>query len=75
MRLDIEAGVVTVALSRRNLKALLAKLDGFPPNSARTITKEEDAGLLVVIAEEDDLRYDERGYPPGEMHPDTEAAP
>jgi hypothetical protein len=63
---------VVVTLSRRNLRTLLAKLDGHPPGSARAIMKDVDrATTLVVRAEEDDAHYADR--PPGAMHPLTEA--
>lgn len=66
---------VTVTLSRRNLKVLLAKLDGHPWRSACTITNYD--GHLIVKAEEDDAHYGQRqaegGPGPGPMHPDTEA--
>ena len=64
-----------VVLSRRNLVSLLAKVDGRPPHSARTLEKFEEGGdVLVVKAETDDEHYSDRGYPPGPMHHDTETA-
>ncbi len=70
--------IVKVALSRRNLKILLAKLDGSPPNSACTIYYEgRDGKVLWVTAEEDDVHYanPERDLPRGgTMHPATEDA-
>lgn len=69
MRLD-PGGVIV--LSRRNLCALLAKLDGHPPNSACTIIGGEDALGVVIHAEEDDVHYGTRGYGPGRMHEATE---
>ena len=63
-----------LVLSRRNLKTLLAKLDGFPENSALTIVGGDSAPGVVVRAEEDDIHYGSRGYGPGPMHSDTEAA-
>lgn len=80
VRLDLwaDAPVVRVALSRRNLLALLAKLS--QPGSARTITGGYcylDGALvdltLVLVAEPDELHYAER-EPAGVMHADTEAA-
>ena len=66
-----EAGHVRVTLSRRNLLTLLAKLDGYPTNSACTIFRECEGGeTLHVTAEEDAVHYAERE--PGEMHPVTE---
>ena len=66
-------------LSRRNLKTLLAKLDGHPQNSACTIGGGVDAPGLFVVAEEDDVHYADRVVPQGmtkwgPMHPDTEIA-
>lgn len=72
MRLDIRGRVVHVTLSRRNLKALIAKLDGHPANSARTIATIANALKLIVTAEEDGIHYANRGYPPGPMVPETE---
>ncbi len=65
--------LVEVTLSRRNLRALLAKLDGAPDSSERAIAlREENGSFLVVRAEEDAAHY--AGREPGPMHPDTEAA-
>lgn len=67
--------VTTVILSERNVRSLMAKLEGHPPNSALELRKNLDAGgVLVVKVERDDEHYGSRGYGPGEMHPDTEAA-
>ena len=55
-----------VTLSRRNLLALLAKLD--MPGSHRTIVK---PGEIVVTAEPDEIVY--AGRKPGRMDPQTEA--
>jgi len=55
-----------VYLSRRNLLALLAKLDGHPKGSQCSIIRDS----LQVIAEEDDEHYKERK--PGKMHAETE---
>ena len=66
----------TVTLSRRNLKTLLAKLDGFPPESACEIFKEfgPDVGHLHVRVEEDEPHYKKTElHYPGFMHPETEA--
>lgn len=62
-----------VTLSRRNLLALLLKLDGYPKDSACTIYTDIDTDgyILVVKAEEDDKHYADRPAP-GTMHPDTE---
>jgi len=76
-------GNVVVTLSRRNLLALLHKLD--LDGSARTITSRHayrcldgrtqlvDDLLLIVRSENDDEHYGGRLFPPGVMHPDTEA--
>ncbi len=57
---------VRIYLSRRNLLALLAKLDDHPQGSSRSIC----LGDLVVTAEEDAEHYRERS--PGRMHHETE---
>jgi hypothetical protein len=74
MRLDrITHTLVAVTLSRRNLLTLLAKLDGYPPNSECTIVFPGGEGPeLLVHAEEDAEHYARRIAPPGPMHPDTE---
>lgn len=59
-----------LVLSRRNLLALLAKLDGYPKESALTILGGDDAPGFLVSAEEDDVHYASRRA--GVMHPDTE---
>lgn len=59
---------VEVELSRRNLRALLAKLD--TPGSACTIMNSSRGTLFVVKAVEDEAHYFDRK--PGRMHPDTE---
>ncbi|MDQ2912257.1 MAG: hypothetical protein M3T56_03270 [Chloroflexota bacterium] len=52
MRLELSERIVWVALSRRNLRALMAKLDGGPPDSACTISYEtRDRVTLLVTAE------------------------
>lgn len=79
-RLELSPGVVTVTLSRRNLLALLHKLD-WPP-SARTIINQDcyrddepvDDVLLVLRAEDNAEHYRRRPHPPGVMHPYTEAS-
>jgi AMMECR1 domain-containing protein len=77
-RLELTEGTVFVALSRRNLLALLSKLDW--PESARTIVNSDcyrdgrpvDDVVLVLRAEDDDEHYARRADPPGLMHPVTE---
>ena len=56
-----------IELTRRNLLALLAKLDGNPPDSACTISKSR----WQIKAVEDDEHYSDRR--PGRMHEATEA--
>lgn len=58
----------TIVLSRRNLLALLHKLD--KPGSAKTLIKRTENGLLVVQAEEDQDHYGD--VSPGQMSSDTE---
>lgn len=60
-------GLVVVELTRRNLQALLAKLDGHPAGSLRTIVKQG----VAVRAVEDESHYADEV--PGRMHSDTEA--
>lgn len=70
MRLDqTPLGEIKIALSRRNILALLHKLDW--EGSARTIQKECDNGmLLTLVAEDDDEHYGDDE--PGIMHDVTE---
>ena len=60
----------TIVLSRRNLLALLSKLDGNPPESFCMIRGGDDAPGVIIKAEEDDEHYADRAA--GRMHPDTE---
>jgi hypothetical protein len=61
---------VRVDLSRRNLEALLRKLDGFPEFSDATLIRVcENDITLVVTAHEDEDHYD--GRIPGQVHPAT----
>lgn len=62
------AGLPTVELTRRNLRALLAKLD----ESDSTHTLIDPKQQVAVTAVEDDEHYADR--PPGKLHPETEAA-
>ena len=79
MRLEVHGSIVRVALSERNLKTLLAKLGGSPPNSACTLTYDTRDGLVLIVkAEPDAIHYanPERDSPvPGAMHPHTEERP
>lgn len=81
MRVEQINGKTFVVLSRRNLMALLAKLDGHPPDSACTIGGGTAGNALgyFVVAEEDDVHYADRVVPDGmtkwgPMHEDTEHA-
>lgn len=68
-----DSEVVEVVLSRRNLRALLAKLDGHPAGSSCTLVREMgDGRLLVLSAEEDGVHYRDR--PPGATAAATESA-
>lgn len=73
---DADLDSVEITLSRRNLEGLLAKLDGYPRGSSRTLTKRVPFGfgetILAIHAEENDNHY--REAPPGLMHADTERA-
>jgi hypothetical protein len=60
--------IPTVELTRRNLRALLAKLDGNPPDSMCTIVDPYDQ--IAVKAVEDSEHYADRS--PGPMTPETE---
>lgn len=61
-----------LVLSRRNLEALLGKLDAVRDGgeSRRMICGGPDADYLMVMAEENDEHYLDR--PAGEMHPREE---
>jgi hypothetical protein len=63
-----ETGLPTVELTRRNLLALLAKLDGNPPNSKCTIIDPQEK--VAVKAVENEEHYFDRD--PGPMHLETE---
>lgn len=70
---------VGLVLSRRNLEALLAKLDGHPPGSALTLGAPSQYGEFYVRAEEDESHYahasrEEAVGVRGPLHPDTERA-
>lgn len=70
MNCTVDGKEVTVTVSRRNLLALLSKLD-YMGDSALTITRETDSGWKVVLrAEHDEQHYE--GRTPGKMHPMTE---
>lgn len=77
VRLDIHEQRLVLTLSRRNLLALLHKLDW--PGSAREITG-GDAYFdgtpidfrFAVRCEDDAEHYAKRPEPPGPMHPESE---
>lgn len=69
MDAEVSNTFIRVTLSRRNLLALLHKLE--MAGSHRMIGKELANGLTLTIkAEEDEESYQERE--PGRMHPETE---
>lgn len=81
MRLDLDRPLPSVALvtfSRRNLLALLHKLE--MPGSARTLTSMDayvsgvavSSLMLIIRVEDDEAHYRDRPFPAGPMHPDTE---
>ena len=63
-----DLGLPTVELTRRNLRVLLAKLDGHPPGSECTIV--DPGNWVAVKAVEDEEHYMNRV--PGAMHDETE---
>jgi hypothetical protein len=68
-KFHLEAGVLEVTLSKRNLQTLLLKLD--VPGSERTLVRTVDSGMnLRVTAEHDDVHYRDRE--PGPVHPREE---
>ena len=67
--IDAYDGLPVVELTRRNLLALLAKLDGNPPGSACTLIDPDDR--IAVKAVEDSRHYEDRRA--GPMHDATEA--
>ena len=70
MKLKVENNLITVKLSKRNLLALLHKVDS--PDSAKTLFKQTDDDYrLILIAEPDSLHYQDN-EPAGKMHPSTE---
>jgi hypothetical protein len=72
--LSKSAASITVQVSRSNLEALLAKLNGHPPDSACTLLRYDKSAecYLRIQAVEDDAHYASRDR--GIMHSDTEAA-
>ena len=61
---------IRVVLSRRNLRALLAKLD-IEDSKRALFTTDRHNRLVIVSAEDDDVHYVHRE--PGPLHPATEA--
>ena len=72
MKIDANDKHIIITLSRRNLLALLTKLEH--PDSHKGIFMEHAHGdaTLWVFAEDDDTHYADRPYGPGPMHPTTE---
>jgi len=70
-----ERGRPRIVLSRRNLLALLAKLDGHPPDSACAIAGGHGYGekYYEVKVEPDEVHYRDRPAP-GQMIAETERA-
>ncbi len=68
MDLKVDDHGLIITLSRRNLLALLTKLDD--PSSLKTLYKPFDDYFIVIKAEDDDVHYINRT--PGEMSPRTE---
>lgn len=70
MRLEqSEDGELVLVVSRRNLTSLLAKLDGYPPNSLCTLMGGDECEGVILRAEEDEVHYASRA--PGHVHPST----
>lgn len=67
MRLD---GPNHLVVSRRNLLALLAQLDGHTPHRVPAILGGEEAPGIVLQAEEDEVHYASRSF--GVMSKQTE---
>jgi hypothetical protein len=68
-------GLVRVYLSRRNLKALLAKLDGNPPLSFCTLLSSDETFAVTAEENEEHYAHPSRGDAvnvAGAMHPETE---
>jgi hypothetical protein len=70
MEMDKTALATEVRLSKRNLLALLDKVDD--PGSLTTLVRRTKAGLLIVKAEPDAEHYGDRE--PGPMSERSEAA-
>lgn len=71
MNATIDGTIVTITLSRRNLLALLQKVDLPPGESHCMLVRVCDSGQRVVVrAEPDDVHYTNR--PPGAMRDDAE---
>ena len=72
MKIEHKDYDIRITLSRRNLRALIAKLDGHPKPSACEIMKGDDEGYLVRVRAEEDAEHYTK-MQPGPMHPETEA--
>lgn len=75
MRVELHDGHLHVYVSRRNILALLAKLDGNPPDSNCTIVAGPVYPETFITAEEDEKHYSHesrQGHGPGLLDPSTE---
>lgn len=70
MDIEINGKGVFLKLSRRNLEALIAKLDNRTQMTPALIRDTDDGHRFIVIAEENDVHY--KGREPGKMKPETE---
>lgn len=61
-------GDFVITLSKRNLLSLLSKVDD--PNSARTLYKRTELGVIRVVSEDDATHYGSKT--PGPMSKETE---
>lgn len=77
-RLDIDNGLVTVTISRRNLLALIHMLNvghGYRVIANGDCHRDGEPVkdlILILRPEEDDPHYARRAEPPGQMRPDAE---
>lgn len=70
MELQLHGHFIQVTLSKRNLLALLQKVDLPEGDSQRTLFRHFDHHVLIVTAEADDEHY--QGREPGPMREDAE---
>lgn len=50
-------GIIAVSLSRRNLEGLIRQLDEKKKGDPAQLMRKTDAGLILLIAEEDNVHY------------------